>query len=75
VSGSTVSGLEGNGSIAFLGTYTTITFTTPEYESWYAFTVGSAVPEPSTWAMMMLGFAGLGYGAFRRNAKAKVAIV
>ena len=27
-------------------------------------------PEPSTWAMMMLGFAGLGYTAFRRNAKA-----
>jgi hypothetical protein len=28
------------------------------------------VPEPSTWAMMMLGFAGLGYAAFRRSAKA-----
>ena len=27
------------------------------------------VPEPSTWAMLMLGFAGLGYAAFRRNAK------
>ena len=25
--------------------------------------------EPSTWAMMLLGFAGLGYAAFRRNAK------
>jgi len=24
------------------------------------------IPEPSTWAMMLLGFAGLGYGAFRR---------
>jgi hypothetical protein len=24
-------------------------------------------PEPSTWAMMMLGFAGLGYAAYRRN--------
>ena len=29
-----------------------------------------AVPEPSTWAMMVLGFAGLGFVAFRRNAKA-----
>ena len=30
---------------------------------------GSAVPEPSTWAMLALGFAGLGYAAFRRNSK------
>jgi hypothetical protein len=74
VSGSTVSGLEGNGSIAFLGTYKTITFTTPEYESWYAFIVGTAVPEPSSWAMMMLGFAGLGYAGFRRAARSRAAI-
>jgi PEP-CTERM motif len=26
----------------------------------------AVVPEPSTWAMMMLGFAGLGYAGFRR---------
>jgi PEP-CTERM motif len=26
----------------------------------------SAVPEPSTWAMLLLGFAGLGYAGFRR---------
>jgi hypothetical protein len=24
-------------------------------------------PEPSTWAMMLLGFAGLGYAAVRRK--------
>jgi hypothetical protein len=29
-------------------------------------------PEPSTWAMMMLGFTGLGYAAFRRNSKGRV---
>jgi hypothetical protein len=29
----------------------------------------SGVPEPSTWAMMLLGFAGLGYAGFRRSAK------
>jgi hypothetical protein len=29
----------------------------------------STVPEPSTWAMMMVGFAGLGYAAFRRASK------
>jgi hypothetical protein len=27
---------------------------------------GTVVPEPSTWALMLLGFAGLGYAAFRR---------
>jgi hypothetical protein len=27
---------------------------------------GSAVPEPSTWAMMLLGFAGLGFAGHRR---------
>jgi PEP-CTERM motif len=32
----------------------------------------STVPEPSTWAMMMLGFAGLGYAAFRRASKSRV---
>jgi PEP-CTERM motif len=31
-------------------------------------TVG-AVPEPSTWAMMILGFAGIGFMAYRRKAK------
>jgi hypothetical protein len=29
----------------------------------------AAVPEPSTWAMMILGFAGLGFMAYRRNSK------
>ena len=28
--------------------------------------VGGAVPEPSTWAMMLLGFAGLGYAGYRK---------
>jgi PEP-CTERM motif-containing protein len=31
----------------------------------------SAVPEPATWAMMLSGFAGLGYAAFRRNSKGR----
>ena len=28
-------------------------------------------PEPSTWAMMMVGFAAVGYAAFRRNSKGR----
>jgi hypothetical protein len=34
--------------------------------------LGAAVPEPSTWALMLLGFAGLGYAAFRRSRKARL---
>jgi hypothetical protein len=29
----------------------------------------AAVPEPSTWAMMLLGFAGVGFMAYRRSCK------
>jgi outer membrane lipase/esterase len=32
-----------------------------------AFLAVSAVPEPSTWAMMILGFAGIGFMAYRRK--------
>jgi hypothetical protein len=35
--------------------------------------VGSAVPEASTWAMMLAGFLGLGFVGFGRNQKARVA--
>jgi hypothetical protein len=31
--------------------------------------VAGAVPEPSTWAMMLLGFAGVGFAAYRRKSK------
>ena len=33
--------------------------------------VGPAVPEPSTWALMALGFAGLGFAGWRRMAAAQ----
>lgn len=32
-----------------------------------SFTIAEAVPEPSTWAMMILGFCGLGFMAYRRK--------
>jgi hypothetical protein len=34
---------------------------------------GPTVPEPSTWAMMLIGFAGLGYAAFRTRKGATAA--
>jgi hypothetical protein len=35
---------------------------------------GFVVPEPSTWAMMLLGFAGLGFVGYRQARKAGRAI-
>jgi hypothetical protein len=34
----------------------------------FDFAVGGAVPETSTWAMMLIGFAGLGYAGYRRTS-------
>jgi hypothetical protein len=33
-------------------------------------TVSNSIPEPSTWAMMLIGFAGLGYAGYRRSRNA-----
>jgi hypothetical protein len=63
-------------TITGLGAFATATFTstacafefslvTPTIDQ----TGGS--PEPSTWAMMIIGFAGLGYAAFRRNTNGR----
>ena len=32
-----------------------------------SFSLTGTVPEPSTWAMMILGFAGVGYMTYRRR--------
>lgn len=48
------------------------TYVTPPIESvqtLFAATSGSAVPEPSTWAMMLVGFAGLAYAGYRTSRK------
>jgi hypothetical protein len=72
-----VTGAEGNGTLQFVGTYSQITFTNTNFENWYGFTLGvdglapppPAVPEPSTWVMMLVGFAGLGYAGYRASRR------
>jgi hypothetical protein len=69
VLGNTVSGIEGNGTIQFQGSVTSITFVNPQSEDWYGFTVGIggvAVPEPTTWALMIGGF-GMAGAVLRRR--------
>ena len=49
-------------------------FTASSTRNAFEFDMGSSVPEPSTWAMMALGFIGLGYAAFRGGAKASALV-
>ncbi len=42
-------------------------------ESDYTLTIAAA-PEPSTWGLMLLGFAGLGFAGYRRSVKAVPAV-
>ena len=63
-------------TITGLGLFTTATFTSTANAFEFSLVTPTVnqtggTPEPSTWAMMMVGFAGLGYAAARRNTKSR----
>jgi hypothetical protein len=68
--GSIVHGSEGNGLVQFVGSFDSITFTTPNFENYYAFTVGydatltgggtpGPVPEPAALSLFGIGLAAI----------------
>jgi PEP-CTERM motif len=58
--------------ITGLGEFTQVAFSSTANA--FEFSLGSPVPEPSTWAMMGLGFAGLGFMGWRGSRKTAAVI-
>ena len=56
----------------FAAPVTSVTFASSQ-NSLEVASVSSAVPEPSTWAMMLIGFTGLGYAAYRKTKNERTA--
>jgi hypothetical protein len=57
----------GGNSVLFLGSNwgPVVDLKIVMYDGSGDFVIGKGVPEPSTWAMMLIGFAGLGYAGYR----------
>lgn len=73
---SSTSSNEVAGVLEFTGPISSLTINTTTDEYWHGFTVGfdtlaaRAVPEPSTWVMMLLGFGAIGFAMRRKRAEA-----
>ncbi len=65
--GNSISAGEAHGVIQFTGVFTSLTLTTNNVENWSGLTIGSAIPEPASWAMLIAGFGLVGAAARRRR--------
>lgn len=70
-----VCGAEGNGTIQFNGTFSTLTWTNPVFENWYGFDLGIAgvantttVPEPAGLFLLGAGLLALAWAIMRRKS-------
>jgi PEP-CTERM motif len=73
LSGNVLSGQEGNGTIEFIGTYSSISWTNTGEEYWHGFTVGAfagqSVPEPSSVVLVLMGVGGVLCGGARHTRR------
>lgn len=73
VAGNTVNGREGNGVVQFDGTFSSLSWTNPNFENYYGFTLGVAgrgvVPEPGTYVMLLSGLGLLVFGMRSRISR------
>jgi hypothetical protein len=70
-SSNSLTGIEFHGAIQFLGTLSSISWSSPQNEDWHGFTVGAPgdpVPEPATMMLFGTGIIGLA-GVIRRRRK------
>lgn len=70
-----LTGTEFSGTIQFIGTFSSISFTTDPSENWHGFTVGAdraaeVVPEPATMSLLATGLAGMAAAARKRRKSA-----
>jgi hypothetical protein len=65
-----ISGIQGANAYNYVEPFSAITPNPDSLGSWTVTDPVAPVPEPSTWAMMILGFLGLGFLAYRRKNSA-----
>jgi hypothetical protein len=74
VSGNDVLGTEGDGTVEFIGTFTSLSWNNPVAENWYGFNVGvpgaaGTVPEPGETGMLLAGLTLTGLAIRRRSLR------
>jgi hypothetical protein len=71
IAGNNVFGVEGNGTVQFIGTFASLSWTNPVKEYYYGFDVGipSVAPEPSTLALLSIALVPFAASLCRRRRR------